>query len=92
MLDNLSKYKYDRLLIVIPLKILIPKWNEKIWIEDYSVKIRRQKILNLNFKDFTGLPTDKNLRKCENQNYIFKLPVPRPKNSSRDLHPLSVKK
>ena len=74
------------------LKILIPKWNEKIWIEDYDVKLRRHKILKMNFKDFTGLPKDKNLRKSENQNYTFKLPVPRPKNSSRDLHPLSVKK
>jgi len=74
------------------LKRLIPKWNEKVWNEDYNVKLRREKVLNMNFKDFVGLPKEINSRKSKNKNYIFKLPIPRPKNSSRDLHPLSVKK
>ena len=34
------------------LKILIPKWNQKVWNEDFGIKIRRQKMLDMNFKDF----------------------------------------
>ncbi len=74
------------------LKILIPKWNQKVWDEDFVVKIRRQKMLDMNFKDFVGLP--KNIEDRFFKNKIidkFELPIPRPKNSSRDLHPLSIK-
>ena len=72
------------------LKILIPKWNEQVWNEDYNVKLRRQKVLNLNFKDFAGLP--KNIEdRFSNENYKFEIPIPRPKNSTRDRHPLSIK-
>ena len=71
------------------LKIIIPKWNESVWLEDYPVKIRRQKILDLNCQDFKGLPNDINSRKLNNRKYNFKLPIPRPKNSTRDRHPLS---
>ena len=39
------------------LKIMIPKWNEKVWLEDYPIKIRRQKVVDMNFKDFKGLPS-----------------------------------
>ena len=31
---------------------MVPKWNEKVWKEDYPIKIRRQKVIDLNFKDF----------------------------------------
>ena len=69
------------------LKKLIPIWNEKVWREDYPVKIRRQKILDMNFKDFVGLP-EKITDRINNNKKDFKLPIPRPKNSSRDQHPL----
>ena len=69
------------------LKKLIPIWNEKVWIEDYSVKLRRQKVKELGFKDFWGLP-----KKTEERNFSgdipFNLPISRPRNSSRDRHPL----
>ena len=69
---------------------MIPKWNEKVWLEDLPIKIRRQKVLNMNFKDFEGLPEKINEReKNKNENLSFKLPLPRPKNSSRDRHPLA---
>lgn len=70
------------------LKKLIPIWNKKVWIEDYNVKLRRQKVLEMGFKDFRGLP-DPEIR--ENESSIKKtiLPIPRPRNSSRDQHPLS---
>lgn len=64
------------------LKILIPKWNEKVWNEDLPVKLRRQKVLRYNFKDFFGLPD-----KLEDRNFEgeieLSLPIPRPKNSVR---------
>ena len=73
------------------LKIMIPKWNERVWLEDYPIKIRRQKILDMNFQDFKGLPNDINSRELNNTQYKFKLPIPRPKNSTRDRHPLSIR-
>ena len=69
------------------LKILVPKWNEKVWLEDLPIKLRRQKVIDMNFKDFTGLP-----EKIEDRNFTgnnnLRLPLPRLKNSSRDQHPL----
>ena len=71
---------------------MIPKWNEKVWLEDLPVKLRRQKVLEMNFKDFKGLPKKISQRlRSEDDNISFKLPIPRPLNSSRDLHPLSIK-
>ena len=67
------------------LKILIKKWNEKVWLEDLPVKLRRQKVLEMNFKDFTGLPVETK----ERVNGVIKdlkLPIPRPINSNRDQH------
>ena len=72
------------------LKIMIPKWNEQVWKEDLPVKLRRQKVIDLNFKDFVGLP-DKINKRSYNGNYKLSLPIPRPKNSSRDKHPLKRK-
>ena len=73
------------------LKRLIPKWNEKVWIEDFNVKIRRQKVLDMNFKDFVGLPKNTLDRVEPNEIYKLNLPIPRPKKSTRDKHPLSNK-
>ena len=69
------------------LKRLIPIWNEKVWLEDLPVKLRRQKVLDMNFKDFSGLPSNVEERESKS-NYKLKLPIARPKNSSRDKHPL----
>ena len=55
--------------------------------EFHSKKIRRQKILDMNFKDFVGLP-EKITDRTNNSKKEFKLPIPRPKNSTRDQHPL----
>ena len=74
------------------LKIMIAKWNEKVWQEDLPIKLRRQKVKDMNFKDFRGLPKkiSQRIKKKEN-NISLKLPIPRPLNSSRDLHPLSAR-
>ena len=62
------------------LKILVPIWNKKVWKEDLSIKLRRQKVLRYNFKDFIGLP--KKIKDRFNDEIIeLKLPIPRPKNS-----------
>jgi len=72
------------------LKIMIPKWNKRVWNEDLPVKLRRQKVVDLNFKDFIGLP-NKTSKKKNKRNYELFLPLPRPKNSTRDQHPFGKK-
>ena len=69
------------------LKRLIPIWNEKVWQEDLPVKLRRQKVIDMGFKDFWGLPNKVEDRKPK-KTFKLNLPIPRPKNSSRDRHPL----
>jgi len=67
------------------LRVLIKKWNEKIWLEDLPVKLRRQKVLEMNFKDFHGLPD----QLSDRENGVIqdlKLPIPRALKSSRDKH------
>ena len=76
-----------RIILKPLLKKLIPIWNEKVWLEDFPVKMRRQKVIDMNFKDFHGLPQNIHERKYEGP-INFKLPIPRPKNSRCDLHPL----
>ena len=74
------------------IKYLMPIWNERVWQEDFNIKIRRQKMLDMNFKDFVGLPKEQKERELNNhKERKLILPVPRPKNSSRDRHPLKVK-
>lgn len=78
-----------KILLYPVLKILIPIWNEKVFKEDLPLKIRRQKVIDLNFKDFKGMPSKINERK--NGTYDFILPIPRLVSSARDRHPLSIK-
>lgn len=35
---------------------LMRTWNERTWREDLPLKLRRQKVLRLGFRDFVGLP------------------------------------
>ena len=67
---------------------MIPKWNKKVWLEDLPVKLRRQKVLEMGHKDFIGLPEEISHRK-NHEIKKTKLPLARPRNSSRDQHPLS---
>ena len=76
-----------RIILKPLLKKLIPIWNEKVWLEDFPLKMRRQKVIDMNFKDFHGLPQNIHERKYEGP-INYKLPILRPKNSSCDLHPL----
>ncbi len=62
------------------LKLLVPIWFNKVWLEDLPLKKRRQKVLRYGFKDFVGLP--KNIEDRKNEDvFDLKLPIPRPKNS-----------
>lgn len=70
------------------LKKLIPIWNERVWDEDLPLKIRRQKVLRNNFKDFYGLPKKMQDREYHEVIEDIKLPVKRPRKSSRDNHPM----
>ena len=72
------------------LERLIPIWNVRVWREDLELKLRRQFVLNLGFKDFYGLPKNIEERKIDSNKEIV-LPVPRVKSSKRDMHPLKDK-
>jgi len=84
------KFKFTGLQILLyPLiKFLIPKWNKRTWLEDLPIKLRRQKLQRMNFKDFKGLP-----RKIKDRKFSgpinFNLPIRRLKKSNNKLiqHP-----
>ena len=40
------------------LPYMIEKWNQQVWDEDLPIKIRRQQVVRMGFKDFVGLPKD----------------------------------
>jgi len=86
------KFVLDGIQIILYpiLKFLIPKWNEKVWVEDIPLKLRRQKVLSYNFRDFVGLPDNINDRFQDKIPETI-LPVKRPLKSSRDHHPLNIK-
>ncbi len=66
------------------LRRLVVFWNNRQWEEDLPIKLRRQKVMRLGFKDFRGLPNKVEDRfydgplKCE-------LPVPRLKGSPQNV-------
>lgn len=45
-----------RVLLAPLLRRVARIWNERVWQEDLPAKLRRQKVLRMNFKDFRGLP------------------------------------
>ena len=84
------KFKFTGLKILLyPLiKFLIPRWNERTWNEDLPLKLRRQKVKRLNFKDFKGLPNKIRDRKFTGA-IDFKLPISRLQKNDKKLtkHP-----
>ena len=72
------KFQFTGMLILLyPLiKLMIPKWNERTWNEDLPLKLRRQKVKRMNFKDFKGLPKKVKDRKFSGK-IDFKLPITR---------------
>ena len=50
--------------------------ESKVWNEDFGIKIRRQKMLDMNFKDFVGLPKNIEDRIFKNKTIEkFELPI-----------------
>lgn len=84
------KFKFSGINIALyPLiKFLIPRWNETTWNEDLPLKLRRQKVKRMNFKDFKGLPG-----KIKDRNFSgkvdFSLPISRLRKNDSKLtkHP-----
>ena len=82
------KNHYENILIDPIIKYLIPKWNERTWQEDLPLKLRRQKVKRMNFKDFKGLPN-----KIKDRRFTgpidFKLPINRLRKTENKLlkHP-----
>lgn len=86
----IMNYKFElngwRKILYPLLKIMIPKWNDQVWLEDLPLKKRREMVKNFGFKDFYGLPRNiKDRKKLKNNEFI--LPIVRPKKSIRDEHP-----
>ena len=71
------------------LKLMVSRWNEKVWMEDMPVKTRRQMVLRMGFKDFYGLP-DKIEDRFFEDTLKVELPIKRPRHSTRDRHPLKL--
>jgi len=86
MVEVNYKFKFTGLKILLyPLiKYLIPKWNERTWNEDLPLKLRRQKVKRMNFRDYKGLPN-----KIKNRKFTgpidFKLPISRLRKSDSKL-------
>tara|TARA_Y100000590_G_C15685797_1_gene1001586 strand:- start:82 stop:702 length:621 start_codon:yes stop_codon:yes gene_type:complete len=84
------KFKFTgfKILFYPLIKYLIPRWNERTWNEDLPLKLRRQKVVRMNFKDFRGLPKKTTQRKFSGP-INFKLPISRLKKSDNKLtkHP-----
>jgi hypothetical protein len=57
-----------------PIKVYVNSWLEKTWLEDLVMKERREKFLNLGFKDLIGMPKKISLRKGKHQDLILPLP------------------
>ena len=84
------KFKFLGLQILLyPLiKFLIQRWNDRTWHEDLPLKLRRQRVKRMNFKDFKGLPNKIKERKFSGP-IDFKLPISRLKKDDNRLkkHP-----
>ena len=86
-------YKFNlvglRVIFYPLLKLMVSRWNEKVWMEDMPVKTRRQMVLRMGFKDFYGLP-DKIEERFYEDTLKLNLPIKRPRHSTRDRHPLKL--
>ena len=58
------------------IKYFIQKWNNENWLEDMPLKLRRQKAVDLGFRDFRGIVGNHNATK-----QLVRLPIPRTKDS-----------
>jgi hypothetical protein len=78
LVETNYKFKFTGLQILLyPLiKFLIPRWNERTWNEDLPLKLRRQKVKKINFKDFKRLPKKMKDRKLSSKDE-FRLPIKR---------------
>lgn len=57
------------------LKIMIPRWSERVWQEDLPLKLRRSKMLRLGFRDFYGLPVKIKDRRFEDEIKFIRIPL-----------------
>ena len=84
------KFKFSglRILLYPLIKFLLPRWNNRTWHEDLPLKLRRQKVKRMNFKDFKGLPNKIKERKFFGT-IDFKIPITRLRKSDNKLikHP-----
>ena len=77
-----------KILLYPLIKFLVPKWDKQTWFEDLPLKLRRQKVQRMNFKDFIGLPKKVRERKFSGA-INFRLPIARlrKENNLFEKHP-----
>lgn len=64
---------------------MMGRWNERVWLEDLPLKLRRQKVIRAGFRDFVGMPT--HVKDRHHHGPIdCKLPVARPAGSPVDMY------
>ncbi|MBX2798819.1 MAG: hypothetical protein KTR31_14180 [Myxococcales bacterium] len=69
-----------RRLLGLMLPSMIETWNEKVWVEDLPLKLRRQRVLRHGFRDFHGMPQEVDERNNEDELELT-LPVTRHRDS-----------
>jgi hypothetical protein len=73
-------------------KIMIQRWNKKVWLEDLPLKLRRQKALEYGFIDFQGLPIEITERHNKSFTYKCDATVVKTKGIAESSHPFYVSK
>ena len=64
---------------------MMATWNERVWLEDLPLKLRRHKVLRWGFRDFVGFP-DRVDERVNEETFEQTLPVPRPKGCAVDAY------
>jgi len=78
-----------RSILYFPLRVLIPRWNQTVWEEDLPVKLRRQQMIDLGFRDFVGLP--ETAPAADDLSVDTVVPLRRPDDSPISRHPFFQK-
>ena len=64
---------------------MMATWNERVWLEDLSLKLRRHRVLRWGFRDFVGFPDGVDDR-VSDEIFEQRLPVSRPEGCDVDAY------
>jgi hypothetical protein len=72
--------------LVVPLKRLARRWFQSVFQEDHPLRLRRQKVLSMGFKDFKGIESTESINQFLRLNK-FTVPIIPPSDSPLISHP-----